>query len=186
MYNTLMDSDIPTLQSSQGSLPPELQGMPQSQDYYNPSFTWAAGHLVIHKKTARWYASFVLVTIVAVALIYLLTKDTVTAVIFIVTAILFVVAATRKPKHLKYALDGYGLHIGRKMYAYNMFRSFSVIDEGHVSCIMFRPLQLFVPQIAVYYDQKDEDKIINVLFGRLPIEDYRPDLINWFLDRVRF
>jgi hypothetical protein len=179
-----MDGDIPVMQpqeqfpstTSDGTF--DLQG--------DDSFTWSAGRFVAHKKSTRWYATYALITIVISAAIYFMTKDSITVATFIIVAILFVFSAMHKPKRLRYMLDSDGIHIGKKMYSYQEFRAFSITDEGSVSCIFFRPFQTFAPQIAVYYDQKDEAMIANILLGRLPLEDYRTDWINWLLDRVRF
>lgn len=179
-----MDGDIPVMQP-QEQLSPVMSdqlSVPQEEE----SFTWSGGRFVAHKKSVRWYATYTLITIFIGAITYLMTKDVVTVVTFIVVAILFVASAMHKPRRLRYTLDSEGIHIGKRVYFYQQFRAFSITDEGNVSCIFFRPLQTFAPQVAVYYDQKDEAKIASILLGRLPLEEYRPDWINWLLDRVRF
>lgn len=179
-----MDGDIPLMQPQEQLAPtlPDQPLLPLEED----SFTWSAGRFVAHKKSARWYLTYSLVTVFIGALIYLVTRDMVTMVTFVIVVILFVASAMHKPRRLRYTLDSNGIHIGKKIYPYQQFRAFSITDEGNVSCLFFRPLQTFAPQVAVYYDQKDEARIANILLGRLPLEEYRPDWINWLLDRVRF
>jgi hypothetical protein len=126
------------------------------------------------------------VSVAIAALVWLLTKDKISAGVVIVAGIALAGYGARKPRQLEYELDPEGLRIGEKYYAYDAFRSFAVLDEGAFSSIAFMPLKRFAPLTTIYYDPADEERIINLLADRLPMEDRQHDIIDRFMRRIRY
>lgn len=161
----------------------EQQQAVVSQD---SAITWTASEYVNHHKNFGWYASLFIIAGVAAALIYLVTKDMVSAVVVVVAAVVFGVYAARPPKVQHYAIDDHGVGIGPKLYAYNELKSFSVIDEGPFASITFMPMKRFMPALSIYYDPQDEEKIINALSQHLPMEQRDHDLVEKLMRKIRF
>jgi hypothetical protein len=153
---------------------------------YEQEVMWTASEYIAHHKSFSWYGALGLAAVIFAAAVYLLTKDLISTSIIIVAAILFGVAAGRKPRTLDYILDMTGLSIGSKFYAYGDFKSFAVDREGAFSSIMFLPLKRFLPPITIYYDPKDEERIAAVLSHHLPLENHEPGVIDRITNRVRF
>lgn len=147
---------------------------------------WTASEFVAHNKGASWYGLLALGAVVLAALIYFITRDTISAGIIVFVALLLGISAARKPRVLHYQVNGGGLAIGEKFYAYAEFKSFSLMQEGAFSSIMFLPLKRFMPPISIYYDPKDEDRIVEVLSYFLPMEARTHDLIDRIVKRIRF
>jgi uncharacterized membrane protein len=148
--------------------------------------TWTASEFIAHHKSSAWYALLGLAAIVGAILIWLITKDAVSAAVIIVAAAMFGTFATRKPRELAYRLDEHGLTIGQKHYPLSMFRSFAVMAEGAITSVVFMPLKRFAPLTTVYYHPDDEDKIVGLLATRLPMEERKQDPIERLMWRIRF
>jgi hypothetical protein len=147
---------------------------------------WTASEYVAHEKTIKWYAVLMLSSILAAVAAYFLTKDVISAVSIVLMALVFALLASHKPRVLTYRLDVRGLTIERKMYGYDQFRSFALIDEGAFSSIMLVPLKRFMPMISLYYEPADEDRIVKMLADRLPLEQRNRDAIDALLHKIRF
>lgn len=154
----------------------------------NPSqdISWTASEYVSHDKTVSWFALAGLVVVAIAGIIYLVTREWISAVVVGVLGIAFAAFAARPPGVLDYALNNQGVHIGSHVYPYGMFRSFSVLQEGGVQSILLVPLQRFGLPITIYYDPADEERIIEVLGGHLPHENRNPSPIDNLMRKIRF
>jgi len=150
------------------------------------SISWTASEFVEHSKGYSWYLGLALAAMVLAALIFIITRDKISTSVVIVAAVAMSIFANRKPRVLEYRLDETGLKIGSKFYGYDYFKSFSVMVEGIIASIYLLPLKRFKPALSIYYDQKDQKKIINILSERLPHEDRHADVVDRFMHRIRF
>lgn len=123
---------------------------------------------------------------VLAVVVYFTTKDKISAAVLAVAGIALAAYGARLPRQLQYSLNGMSLTIGQKSYGLDLFRSFSIIDDGAFSSIVFMPMKRFAPQVTVYYDPKDEEKIVTLLAERLPMEDRQRDAVEKFMRRIRF
>lgn len=156
-----------------------MSGAPQEVE-------WTASEFVAHNKGIGWYALLGLGAILLAAIIYLFTRDITSAGIIVFVALLLGIAAGKKPRILHYQVNEDGLVIGQKFYPYAEFKSFSVMEEGAFSSIMFLPLKRFMPPISIYYDPQDEDRIVEVLTYYLPMENREHDAFDRLIKRIRF
>lgn len=160
-----------------------------AEDYYDAPdepIEWTASEYVAHQKTTKWYAMLMLAALAGALLAYVLTKDVISAVSIVLLALVFAFAAARKPRVLTYRLDASGITIGEKVYSYGQFRSFAVADEGPFSSIALAPLKRFMPVLSIYYEPADEERIVQMLADRLPLEAHRRDAIDSLLHKIRF
>ena len=148
--------------------------------------SWTASEFIAHQKTAGWYGILAVVTLVATTLIYLVTRDLITSGFVIFGALILGYYASRQPSELHYQIDAKGVLIGNKNYGYESFRSFSIVDEGAFSSVVFMPLKRFAPIRAIYFAPEHEDKILEMLMPRLPFEEYSHDVIDRLMSRIRF
>ena len=148
--------------------------------------TWTASEFIARHKGVEWYLILFGATALLAVAIYFLSKDFITVGAIVVAIVLFGVAAGRKPRVLTYQLNDKGLKIGQKFYPYSMFKSFSVIDEEAFSSVMLLPLKRFMPPISVYYEPKDEERILTLLSTHLPVEHRQVDMMDHLMRRIRF
>ena len=150
------------------------------------AITWTASEFIAHHKSPGWYASLGGGALAVAFLVWLLTKDKISAAVVLFGALMFGIYGGRQPRQLQYQLDETGLTIGAKYYAYDDFRSFSVVVEGAFSSIVFMPLKRFAPAISIFYAPQDEAAIVELLAVRLPSENRGSDPIDRLMSRIRF
>ena len=150
------------------------------------SITWTASEFIEHKKNASWYLILVAVTVVVAGLIWLITKDKITTATIVVVALMIGIIGSKKPRELEYRIDNEGLHIAGRQYPFNEFRSFSVIRQGSISGLVFRPLKRFSLLTTAYYDPSDEQKILDIIGFYLPMEEGKRDIIDEIMWKLHF
>jgi hypothetical protein len=148
--------------------------------------SWTASEFIAHEKSSQWYLGLAVTAILLAAIIYLLTRDKITSAIILIGAAFFGITGARQPRQLQYQLDDSGVQVGPRFHPYEEFRSFSVVPEGAFSSIVFMPLKRFATLTTIYYAPEDEEKIVNMLADRLPFEEYRHDVVDRLMRRVRF
>ena len=185
-YNTLMaDSPQPqtgfaeqaenTASSTQPSAAPGAD-----------SVSWSASEFVAHDKSIQWFINLGAAAVIIAGVIYILTRDYITAAVILFAALLLAVMARRSPKELQYRVDDRGIQVDGKFYGFDQFRSFSVVQEGAFSSLEFVPLKRFAPLLTVYYAPDHEEVIFDILPKFLPLEKSHRDLIDSFMNRIRF
>ena len=155
-------------------------------DQPNQSITWTASEYIAHHKTPKWYALLGLCAIVLALLIWLLTKDKISALVVLVGAAVLGGYGARPPQELQYELTADTLLIGAKQYNLDSFRSFTIDDQQTFSSVNLIPLKCFAPGLSIYFSLNDEAAIMDLLSPRLPIEDHQPDLIDRLMRHIRF
>jgi hypothetical protein len=163
--------------------PEDPAAMPVSR---GESIDWTASEYVSHTKSSVWYLQLAAVALLFAAIAYFITKDKVVVATIAVVAIIFGVAAGRKPRVLNYAVDDGFIVIGQKQYPYGMFKSFSIIQEGPIRSIFLMPTKRFNPPMSIYYPPENEQKIVEVIGNHLPQEAREQDAIDRFMHKIRF
>lgn len=158
------------------------QNLPVITDPVN----WTASEFIDHEKKSSWYMGLAGLTVVVVALIYLITHDYVTSVVIVIAAILFGVTAKRRPRTLQYQIDDVGVIIDNKHFPYEVFKSFTVLAEGAFNSIQLMPLKRFMPPISLYFPPENESQIVATLGSYLPHEKRNHDAIETLMRKVRF
>jgi hypothetical protein len=149
--------------------------------------SWTSSEYVAHDKNAGWYALVALGTAVLATVVYFVTEgDIISTVVMGIVGLTFAVFGARKPQVLAYAIDGAGIQIGNKHYAFGAYRTFSVIEEDSIRSILLMPIQRFNLPLAIYYGPSDEEKIIQTLATYLPHEDRKISPIDNLMRKIRF
>jgi len=151
-----------------------------------PDVHWTASEFIAHQKGVTWYALLILIGVVLAAVGWFVTRDLLSVIVIVLVVGLFAASGGRKPRVLDYNLSHVGLEIGGKQYHYAEFRSFAVMKEGAFSSIMLIPLKRFMPPISIYYDPKDEQKIVDAISQYLPLEQRQHDIFDQIAARIRF
>ena len=150
------------------------------------AISWVASEFIAQNKSTGWYLVLGIIAVVAAVLTYLLTKDITATVVIVLAAIIMGVYGARQPRQLQYALNSSGLQIGERYLPLNLFRSFSLVEEGAIDSIIFMPIKRFGQAITVYFDPNDEQRILDLLANRLPMENKTHDSVERLMRRIRF
>jgi hypothetical protein len=149
------------------------------------NFTWTATEYIDHNRGAGWYLLLLLATGALAAGAYFLTKEYFTVGIIVAIGIILLVYASQKPKQVTYELSNAGLRVGDKLYAYSLFKSFSLMHDGGLNSVQLTPLKKLMPPISAYYKAEDEEKITDILGQHLPFEEAQPSSIDRLSRRLR-
>jgi len=150
------------------------------------TITWTASEYIHHDRGAGWYGALFLGTIALAGGVYLLTKDYFATGAIVVVGAIVGAFAGRKPSQVTYELSSSGLRVGQKMYAYGLFKSFSIIRSGQASSISLLPLKRLMPPVDAYFGPADEEKITDVLGQHLPFEERKQAGIDRLSYKLRF
>jgi len=150
------------------------------------SVSWTATEYIDHKQGALWFVVLAVITAALSAAIYLLTKDYFGTAIVLILGLIVGVFAARTPKDLNYELSDDGLRVGQRLYPYDHFKSFAIIQDGALVSLDLLPIKRFMPPISTYFAPPDQTKIIGVLEAHLPYEERRLDAIEQLTRRLHF
>lgn len=128
----------------------------------------------------------VVATVAISAIIYFITRDFVAVGGIVIAALVFGYYNGREPQGVHYRLNSSGITIGRKQYAYDQFRSFAVDEDGHANHVVMLPLKRFMPTFSVQYPPEMESDIVALLADQLPMQAYRADLVDRFMNKIHF
>jgi hypothetical protein len=166
----------------------QAYSLDDSQEELPPSepVSWTASEYIAHEKSFVWYVVLFICTAIITAFVYLVTREVLTVVAITVVAISVSFFASRPPVSKKYVISRDGIMVDEKIYNYSDFKSFSVVEEGAINSIWFKPLGRFSTFLIIYYSPEDEDKIISMLNYYLPHEQRELDFIDRTMKRFRF
>ncbi len=173
-------------ENTEQSVQPVSEEYPETETQVRAEASWTASEYIAHHKDTSWFAGLGAATVVITAVIYLVTRDTVTAVVFPIVAVLFGVFAARKPDVLEYKVTNSGIDVAHKHFSFEEFKSFTVHDDGAVPSVLFLPTKRFAPGLTVYFSPDQADEIIDTIALYLPHEDREPDAVDRLMKRVRF
>lgn len=170
----------------EGSVPERAETTETPSSGQHEQVTWTASEYIAHQKGISWFIGLGLSIFVAALLTFFVTKDKVPAVVIVIVGIAFGIFGARQPDVLSYTVDRTGIYIGQRFHPYSVFKSFSVIDEGPIRSIVLMPLKRFMPQLSIYFDPNDEDKILDVLSSYLPYQEPKNDPVDQLMRKIRF
>ncbi|MCL4357620.1 hypothetical protein M1512_01850 [Patescibacteria group bacterium] len=150
------------------------------------SISWTASEFIAHDKGISWYIYLFIGAILLTGIVYVLTKDVMTASTIIIAAIALAIFAAKKPREQQYKIDRHGLSVGDHLYPFEKFRSFAVIRQGEFSNLQFMPMRRFALGATAYFNPADETKIVDLLSSYLPMEDKHQDPLDGLMWRIRF
>ncbi len=148
--------------------------------------SWTASEFIAHEKNGSWFAMLIAGAIILGAAVFIITKEWFSLVAIAVLAAAIGVFGAVKPRELRYSLAQDGITVGEKHFAYNVFRSFAVLDDGALVSIQLLPQKRFMVPISVYLDPAQADDIIDTLGEYLPFEHRERDLTDRLSSRFRF
>jgi hypothetical protein len=169
---------------SYGLPPGESDGLDQHGT--TPEVTWQAAEFIAHSKGTGWYVAFIGISLVVIALAYIITHEIFTVVVVTIAVGMFGFLAARKPRELNYGLTDSGILIGSKFYGYHDFIAFAIMNEGPLSSIDFVPLKRFAPMLSIYCDANVEPDVVDVLTRHLPVARHQRGAIEGLMHRIHF
>ncbi|MCA9327488.1 hypothetical protein KDA14_03090 [Candidatus Saccharibacteria bacterium] len=171
--NTQQDA-VPQMQEQTYSNQPPTDGQ--------PDFVWTAQEYEHDERGLTWYFAYLFGSGLVGVIVYLLTKDVVSAVVVFIAAAGLIYVVARKPREQTFVLDDGRLGIGKSVYALQTFKTFSVDEHG--KNIVLLPMKRFLPPITLYVGEEYRDTVAEYLSHYLPNEQHAPDAVDRLLRKI--
>ena len=152
----------------------------------NGVISWTASEFVAHEKNGSWFAMLIAASLIIGGVVFLITREWLSLIAIAVLAAAIGVYGAVKPRELRYSLAPDGITVGDKHFAYGVFRSFAIIEDGAMVSVQLLPQKRFMVPISVYLDPTQADDIIDAIGEYLPFEHRERDLTDRLSSRFRF
>lgn len=146
--------------------------------------SWEAEEYITHDKNAGWYIGLAIVGLALVALSVWLQWWTFTALI-VLCIISLLIYVLRPPRKIKYSVDAKGLTEGEKVYMFDDYRAFGILQDDTNFAIVMMPRKRFSPAVTVYFPKEKGEEIVDIFGARLQMEEVRLDLIDKIVRKLR-
>mgnify|MGYP004496626455 CR=1 FL=1 len=161
--------------------PPVFEDSPD-----NPPITWTAQEYIHIDKTPGWFILFALIVLALVAVDIFFLKSWTFSVLVVVMAIATIIYIRRPPRTLTYALSpAQGLYVGERLYHFDDFRAFGLIQDGENYSIMLIPRKRFAPGVSVFFPKEAGERIVDILGQRMPMEELKLDIVDLVVRKLR-
>ena len=175
--------DQPAADAPEESTPSEL---PPEDTPDNPPVTWTAQEDIHLDRSPLWFILFVIVVLGLVAASIFLLQSWSFAALVVVMAVALIIYIRRPPRMLTYALSpAQGLYVGERLYHFDEFKAFGLIQDGPHFSIMLIPRKRFAPGVSVYFPDEAGERIVDILGQRLPMENLKLDVVDVIVRKLR-
>ena len=152
----------------------------------NPPTTWTAQEYIHLDRSPLWFIAFTVIVLGLVAASIFLLQSWSFSVLVVVMAVALIVYIRRPPRMLTYALSPVqGLYVGEKLYHFDEFKAFGLIQDGTNHSIMLIPRKRFAPGVSVYFPEDAGERIVDILGQRLPMETLKLDIVDIIVRKLR-
>jgi len=147
---------------------------------------WRAHEYVHLEKNFWWFLAFVAIVLGLIALdIFLMHTYTFSALV-IVMAIAVMVYIRRPPRELNYSLsNSQGLYVGDRLYHFDEFKAFGLIQDGDQNSIFLIPTKRFALGVSVFFPDEVGEQIVDTLNNHLPMENLKLDAVDLLIRKLR-
>lgn len=145
---------------------------------------WQATEYVHQERTALWFVVLALVVIVLMALAIIVIKSVTFAILLPVMAATLVIYVKRPPAANDYIVSRKGLHINDRLYTYDQFRSFGLVQHAGHNSIVLVPRKRFQIGQTLYFPDEVGEPLVDMLAARLPMKEVQPDLVDKLLAKL--
>jgi len=152
----------------------------------NPPITWTAEEYVHSERGGWWFVLFVLVVVGLIAVSVFVLRSWSFSVLIAVMAAALIVYIRRPPRTLTYALSvTQGLYVGERLYPFEEFRAFGLIQDGAHYSVMLIPRKRFASGVSVFFPNEAGERIVDILGQRLPMETLKLDIVDTIVRKLR-
>lgn len=145
---------------------------------------WEAEEYIQHDKNAGWYIGLTFVGLALVALSVWLKWWTFTALV-VLSFISLLIYVLRPPRKIKYSISQKGLTEGERLYKFEDYKSFGILQDDTNFAIVLTPRKRFSLSVTVYFPKEKGEEIVDMFGARLPMEQVKLDFIDKIVRRLR-
>lgn len=157
---------------------------PDESEDDTPLLRWQGTEYLHRERGILWFVLLAIVSLGFMALAIFAFNSPTFAVLVPVMAVALVVYAKRQPTVLNYTLSRKGLHINDRLYGYDQFKSFGVVDHNGTRSIMLVPRKRFQVGQVLYFPEEIGEQLVDMLAARLPMKEIFPDAVDRLLAKL--
>ena len=90
----------------------------------------------------------------------------------------------RPPRELNYVLSDKGIYINEKLHPMSEFKSFGVVRDESLPSVMLIPVKRFRPALTVHFPAEAGEAIVDMLGGRIPMQEIRLDFFDKLIHQL--
>lgn len=152
----------------------------------NPPVTWTAQEYIHLDRSPVWFILFAVIVLGLIAVDVFFLKSWTFSALVVVMAVALIIYIRRPPRMLTYSLSpAQGLYVGERLYHFDEFKSFGLIQDGPHYSIMLIPRKRFSPGVSVYFPDDAGERIVDILGQRLPMENLKLDIVDVIVRKLR-
>ena len=157
---------------------------PENENDDTVLIRWEAPEYAHHERSLGWFIIFGVVTLVLAVAAILIIKSITFAILVPVMAIALFIYTQHAPEVLRYTLSRKGLHINDKLFPYNQFKSFGIVEHNGMHSAVLVPRKRFQLGQTVYFPTEVGEQLVDMLASRLPMKELEPDALDRLLARL--
>ena len=116
----------------------------------NTVVQWEAEEYVSHEKNMGWYFGLILVGVIFSLISIRFEWWTFTALV-VVSVVAIITYSVRPPRKIQYVLSEKGLTEGERMYRFEEYKAFGILQDDVHFAIVLMPKKRFSPAVTVYF-----------------------------------
>ena len=171
--------------SAEQPLSPETQPATEPHEGDEELIRWQGIEHIYREKDPLWYIIFAIVVLGFILLAIFVVKSWTFAILVPVMAAALVVYAMRPPAVIDYTLSRKGLHANDRLYSFDDFKEFGLVQDAEEHSVMLMPRKRFQPGVTVYFPEEAGEAIIDMLASRLPMRDVKLDSVDRLIRMLR-
>jgi ABC-type multidrug transport system fused ATPase/permease subunit len=160
---------------------PTGKRLPKTDEIVN----WDAKEHIEYTNDAAWYTMMIAVALALLAVAIFLTHSWTFAVLIVICVLALVIYVKRPPRDVHFSLSSEGLRIDDKLYDFDTFKAFGVLQDGEYYSIVLIPKKQFAASTSVYFPEDQGESIVDIFGAYLPMQDVKLDVIARLLRKLR-
>lgn len=162
----------------------EEVSVPENENDDTVLIRWEAPEYAHHERSIGWFIIFGVVTLLLAVAAILIIKSITFAILVPVMAVALFIYTQHAPEVLRYTLSRKGLHINDKLFPYNQFKSFGIVEHNGMHSAVLVPRKRFQLGQTVYFPAEVGEQLVDMLAARLPMKELEPDALDRLLARL--
>ncbi|MDP3964019.1 MAG: hypothetical protein Q8Q39_06020 [bacterium] len=147
---------------------------------------WEAPEYITSPKSHIWYGGVISVAALVVLAMALLENYT-AAVFFVIATFIVTLYAAKEPRVLEFEIDGRGIRIDERLYAYEELRSFWIFYEPGVRTeLSLRSKKTVMPYVHAQLGKVNPAKVHALLSRYLPERRHADSFVDNVSHRIGF
>lgn len=179
-----INSPVMVDDNMQAQTPQEETSAPENENDDAVLIRWEAPEYAHHERSLGWFIVFGIVTLVLAVAAVLIIKSITFAILVPVMAVALFIYTQHAPEVLRYTLSRKGLHINDKLFPYNQFKSFGIVEHNGMHSAVLVPRKRFQLGQTIYFPTEVGEQLVDMLASRLPMKELEPDALDRLLARL--